>query len=152
MGLIGVPEIERDLDDLAPRIVEHPLRNRIADPRDEAGERHALGGEAALEGPRAQPHYLRDGADVRAPVGELGGDDLLHRPAEPLEAAWSVRQWRTRRFGCLAHHCRYPPPPVVLVVPRRSCSTHSSPRVSATRLNRSAGQVAAVSMMASRRS
>src|SRR5215467_1400931 len=34
MGLIGVPEVERDLDDLAGRIVEHPLRNRASDSRD----------------------------------------------------------------------------------------------------------------------
>jgi hypothetical protein len=43
VSLIGVSEVERDLDDLAARIVEHPLRNRVADLRDEPGKRHTLG-------------------------------------------------------------------------------------------------------------
>src|SRR5262245_42486238 len=46
----------------------------------------------------------------------------------------------------IGRYSRSPPMPVV---PSRSCSTHGRPRVSATKLNRSVGRTAAVSMSAS---
>src|SRR5262245_10402861 len=83
MGRIGVPEVQRDLDDLAGRILEHPLREVEPSPCDDTPVRHALVGQATLERPGAQPHHLRDGMHVRVAVAEQPGDDLVHDAAEP---------------------------------------------------------------------
>src|SRR5262249_11414104 len=58
---IGVPEVQRDLDDLAVRILEHPLRKVEAGLRENTPVRHALLEQATLEGPGTQPQHLRDG-------------------------------------------------------------------------------------------
>jgi len=48
MCLIGVAEVERDLDDLAGWILQHLLRNVEAGSRDDAGVRHPFVGQATL--------------------------------------------------------------------------------------------------------
>ena len=96
MRRIGVPEVQRDVDDLACRIVEHLLRNGEAGLRDDTHERGPLVGEPPLERPGAQLHHLRDRADFRAPVGEQRGDDLLH-DANVLAGARIVSRRRSSR-------------------------------------------------------
>jgi hypothetical protein len=44
MGLIGVPEVQRDIDDPAARVIEEPLPNIEPRPRDEAPEGQAVVG------------------------------------------------------------------------------------------------------------
>ncbi len=83
MGRIGIPEVERDLDDLAGWLLEHPLRNLEAGPRDDARVGHALVGQPTLERPGTEPHHLGDGTDVRVAAREQSGDELLHDAAEP---------------------------------------------------------------------
>src|SRR5262245_46655059 len=96
MGLIGVPEVERDLDDPAGWILEHPLRDVAAGPRDDARVRHAFFGQATLERPRTQPQQLRHGTDLRVPIAEQSGDHLLHDVAEPAGFARAARPARLR--------------------------------------------------------
>jgi hypothetical protein len=75
VGRIGVTEVERDVDDLPGRVVEHALRLCEAGPRNHPGEGQALGVQAELERARAQAYRLRDEMDVGVAVGEKRGDD-----------------------------------------------------------------------------
>src|SRR5262249_60411527 len=82
MGGIGVPEVQRDLDDLAGWIDEHPLRNGEAGPRDDARGRHPLFGYATLERPRSQPQPPRGGKGVRGAIAEQPDDELADDDAK----------------------------------------------------------------------
>ena len=103
MGLIGVPEVQRDLDDLAGWILEHPLRNVATGPRDDARVCQTFFGETTLERPRTQLQHLRDGTDLRVAIAEQSDDQLLHDVAEAAGFAPSPHRSRLptsrKQFG-----------------------------------------------------
>src|SRR5262245_20919386 len=137
MRVVGVADVERDIDDLARRVLEHSPCGVETCTRDHGGERQAFPRQSALQGPGAEPYDLRDRADVRRTVSKQAGDDLLHETAEPPRAG------AVRRMA--GYHRGTSPRPLE---PSRTCSTHSSPRVSLTKLKRSPGRSGAVSMSA----
>ena len=53
VGVIGVSEVERDVDDLAGGIIEHPLRDVEARPRDDAPAGQPLRRQPTLQRPGA---------------------------------------------------------------------------------------------------
>ena len=112
MGLIGVPDVQRDLDDLAGWFPEHPLRNVAARARYDARVRHPFFGQATLERPGTQAQHLRDGMDGRVAIAKRSGDDLLHDVAEaagfsrspPRSRLRTSRKQLGRRCGGIVVH------------------------------------------------
>src|SRR5262245_48755014 len=104
MRVVGVANVEGDIDDLARRILEHPACGVETGTGYHGSECQALLRQPALEGSGAEPYDLRDRSDVGRTVGQQSGHDLLHAVAEPRN-----------------HRGTWPRP----VDPSRSCSTQS---------------------------